>query len=82
MSQTINNYEEPQKFSEKLDSLKQQLPSILDAKTLDAPSSINSNAKILLPSRLTFGENGSSNKKVARNTPLVYELKILDLNQK
>ena len=40
------------------------------------------NAKILLPSRLTFGENGSSNKKVARNTPLVYELKILDLKQK
>ena len=30
MSQTIDNYEEPQKFSEKLDSLKQQLPSILD----------------------------------------------------
>jgi FKBP-type peptidyl-prolyl cis-trans isomerase len=40
------------------------------------------NAKILLPSRLSFGENGSSNKKVARNTPLVYELKILDLKQK
>ena len=40
------------------------------------------NAKILLPSRLTFGENGSSNKKVARNTPLVYELKVLDLKQK
>ncbi len=36
------------------------------------------NTKILLTSRLAFGENGSSNKKVAKYTPLVYKIKILD----
>jgi len=30
MSPTVNNYENPEKFSQKLESLKQQLPPILD----------------------------------------------------
>ena len=30
MSSTVNNYENPEKFSQKLESLKQQLPPILD----------------------------------------------------
>jgi hypothetical protein len=38
-------------------------------------------AKILLPSRLAFGENGSSNGVVPPYTPLIYELKIIDVKK-
>jgi FKBP-type peptidyl-prolyl cis-trans isomerase len=38
-------------------------------------------AKILLPSRLAFGENGSSNGIVAPYTPLIYEIKIIDVKK-
>ncbi len=37
------------------------------------------NAKIILPSRLAFGENGSSNGTIAPYTPLIYEIKIIDV---
>jgi hypothetical protein len=37
--------------------------------------------KILLPSRLAFGENGSSNGIVAPYTPLIYEVKIIDVKK-
>lgn len=37
------------------------------------------NAKIILPSRLAFGENGSSNGTIAPFTPLIYEIKIIDV---
>lgn len=36
-------------------------------------------AKIILPSRLAFGESGSSNGTVPPFTPLVYEVKLIDL---
>jgi len=36
-------------------------------------------AKIILPSRLAFGESGSSNGTVLPYTPLVYEIKLIDL---
>lgn len=39
---------------------------------------LGENAKIILPSRLAFGENGSSNGMVPPYTPLVYELEILE----
>lgn len=39
---------------------------------------LGENAKIILPSRLAFGENGSSNGMVPPYTPLVYEIKILE----
>jgi FKBP-type peptidyl-prolyl cis-trans isomerase len=32
--------------------------------------------KIILPSRLAFGENGSSNGVVPPYTPLIYEVKV------
>ncbi len=38
-------------------------------------------AKILLPSRLAFGESGSSNGIVPPFTPLIYELKIIDVKK-
>lgn len=38
-------------------------------------------AKILLPSRLAFGENGSSNGVVPPYTPLIYEMKIIDVKK-
>ena len=38
------------------------------------------NAKIILPSRLAFGENGSSNGTIAPYTPLIYEIKIIECN--
>ncbi len=37
------------------------------------------NAKIILPSRLAFGENGSSNGTIAPYTPLIYEIEIIDV---
>lgn len=37
------------------------------------------NAKIILPSRLAFGENGNSNGTIAPYTPLIYKLKIIDV---
>ncbi|MDO8999515.1 MAG: FKBP-type peptidyl-prolyl cis-trans isomerase [Bacteroidota bacterium] len=37
------------------------------------------NAKIILPSRLAFGENGSSDGAIAPYTPLIYEIKIIDV---
>ncbi|MBA3683186.1 MAG: FKBP-type peptidyl-prolyl cis-trans isomerase [Bacteroidetes bacterium] len=37
------------------------------------------NAKIILPSRLAFGENGSTNGIIAPYTPLIYEIKIIDV---
>lgn len=40
---------------------------------------IGQNAKIILPSRLAFGENGSANGIVAPYTPLLYEIKIIDV---
>lgn len=36
-------------------------------------------AKIIVPSRLAFGEKGSSNGSVPPYTPLVYNLKIIDI---
>lgn len=36
-------------------------------------------AKIIVPSRLAFGEKGSSNGSVPPYTPLVYKLKIIDI---
>lgn len=39
------------------------------------------NAKIILPSRLAFGENGSSNGTVPPYTPLVYEIQLIDLKK-
>lgn len=40
---------------------------------------LGQNAKILLPSRLAFGENGSSNGIVPPFTPLVYKIKIIEV---
>ena len=37
------------------------------------------NAKIIIPSHLGFGEYGSSNGTVPPNTPLIYEIKIIDV---
>ncbi|MBC7862125.1 MAG: FKBP-type peptidyl-prolyl cis-trans isomerase [Bacteroidia bacterium] len=37
------------------------------------------NAKIIIPSHLGFGEYGSSNGTVPPNTPVVYEVKIIDV---
>lgn len=37
-------------------------------------------AKIILPSRLAFGEKGSSNGAVPPYTPLVYQIEIVDIN--
>ena len=37
------------------------------------------NAKIILPSRLAFGENGSSNGIIAPYTPLIYNVNIIDI---
>lgn len=39
------------------------------------------NAKIILPSRLAFGENGSSNGIVPPFTPLMYKIKITDIKE-
>ena len=39
---------------------------------------LGQNAKIILPSRLAFGENGSSNGIVPPFTPLLYKIKITD----
>lgn len=39
------------------------------------------NAKIILSSRLAFGENGNSTQSVPPFTPLVYEIKIIDLKK-
>ncbi len=41
----------------------------------------NSKIKIILPSQLAFGENGSSNKKIKPFTPLLYEIEVLSINQ-
>jgi len=38
-------------------------------------------AKIILPSRLAFGSQGSSNGSVAPYTPLLYEVEILDVKK-
>jgi peptidylprolyl isomerase len=35
--------------------------------------------KIIVPSRLAFGESGSSNGSIPPYTPLVYNLKIIDI---
>jgi FKBP-type peptidyl-prolyl cis-trans isomerase len=35
--------------------------------------------KIIVPSRLAFGEKGSSNGSIQPYTPLVYNLKIIDI---
>ena len=40
---------------------------------------LGENAKIVLPSRLAFGEYGSSNGTVPPYTPLVYEIKLIDV---
>ncbi len=40
---------------------------------------LGENAKIILPSRLAFGENGSSNGTVPPFTPLVYEIQLTQL---
>lgn len=40
---------------------------------------LGENAKIILPSRLAFGEDGSSNATVPPFTPLVYEIKLTSL---
>jgi FKBP-type peptidyl-prolyl cis-trans isomerase len=37
------------------------------------------NAKIILPSALAFGENGSSNGTVPPFTPLLYNIKLIDV---
>ncbi len=42
---------------------------------------LGENSKIILPSRLAFGENGSSNGTVPPYTPLVYEIKLIDLKK-
>jgi hypothetical protein len=42
---------------------------------------LGQNAKILLPSRLAFGEKGSSNGMIPPFTPLIYEIKIIDVKQ-
>jgi len=42
---------------------------------------LGQNTKILLPSRLAFAENGSSNGTVPPFTPLIYEIKIIDVKQ-
>jgi FKBP-type peptidyl-prolyl cis-trans isomerase len=36
-------------------------------------------SKIIVPSRLAFGESGSSNGSIPPYTPLVYNLKIIDI---
>ncbi len=36
-------------------------------------------AKIILPSRLAFGENGSLNRTVPPFTPLLYEIKLIEI---
>lgn len=38
-------------------------------------------AKIILPSRLAYGESGSSNGTVPPFTPLLYEIKIIDIKE-
>jgi FKBP-type peptidyl-prolyl cis-trans isomerase len=38
-------------------------------------------SKILLPSRLAFGEDGSSNGIVPPCTPLIYKIKIIDVKK-
>jgi len=40
---------------------------------------IGQNVKIILPSRLAFGENGSTNGIIPPYTPLLYEIKITDI---
>ena len=40
---------------------------------------LGENSKIILPSRLAFGENGSSNGIVPPYSPLLYELRIIDI---
>lgn len=40
---------------------------------------LGENAKIILPSRLAFGENGSSNGTVPPYTPLVYEIRVINI---
>jgi hypothetical protein len=43
---------------------------------------IGENAKIILPSRLAFGENGSANGTVPPFTPLLYKIKLIDIKTK
>lgn len=43
---------------------------------------IGQNAKIILPSRLAFGENGSANGTVPPFTPLLYKIKLIDIKTK
>lgn len=43
---------------------------------------IGQNAKIVLPSRLAFGESGSANGTVPPFTPLVYNIKLIDIKNK
>ena len=40
---------------------------------------LGQNAKIILPSRLAFGELGSSNKFIQPYTPLVYNITLIDI---
>jgi FKBP-type peptidyl-prolyl cis-trans isomerase len=42
---------------------------------------IGQNAKIILPSRLAFGENGSTNGIIPPYTPLLYEIKIINVKE-
>jgi len=42
---------------------------------------LGQNAKIILPSRLAFGENGSSNGIVPPYTPLLYKIKLTDIKE-
>lgn len=42
---------------------------------------VGENAKIILPSHLAYGETGSSNGTVPPFTPLVYQIKILEIEK-
>ncbi|WP_317897410.1 FKBP-type peptidyl-prolyl cis-trans isomerase [Aurantibacillus circumpalustris] len=42
---------------------------------------LGENAKIVLPSRLAFGENGSSDGTVPPYTPLVYQIQLINLKK-
>jgi FKBP-type peptidyl-prolyl cis-trans isomerase len=42
---------------------------------------LGQNAKIILPSRLAFGENGSSNGIVPPYSPLLYKIKLTDIKE-
>jgi FKBP-type peptidyl-prolyl cis-trans isomerase len=43
---------------------------------------IGQSAKIILPSRLAFGESGSANGMVPPFTPLQYTIKLIDIKKK